>query len=90
MAKFRYLFGGNEANWDEHLYHRSLPVVDGIVETDDELDIDALLRRGWELVVEDAKPVPAPKPVVAEENSAIEEVEAPRARRARVAPAADE
>lgn len=56
MAKFRYLYGGDEAEWDEHLYHRSLPVRNGIVETDDELDIDALLRRGWERVEENDAP----------------------------------
>lgn len=60
MAKFRYLYGGTEAEWEEHLYHRSLPVRNGIVETDDELDIDALLRRGWERIEEDA-PNSAPK-----------------------------
>lgn len=56
MAKFRYLYGGDEAEWDEHLYHRSLPVRNGIVETDDELDIDALLRRGWERIEENDAP----------------------------------
>lgn len=61
MPKFKFLYGGTEANWEEHLYHRSLPVVNGIVETDDELDIDALLRRGWEIVEDDQeeKPVQA-------------------------------
>lgn len=62
MPKFKYLYGGTEANWEEHLYHKSLNVVDGIVETDDELDIDALLRRGWEPVEEDGEK-PAPKAV---------------------------
>jgi hypothetical protein len=61
MAKFRYLYGGTEAEWEEHLYHRSLPVRNGIVETDDELDIDALLRRGWERIEEGDVTKPAPK-----------------------------
>lgn len=54
MPKFKFIYGGNEADWEEHLYHRSLPVKNGICETDDELDIDALLRRGWEIVEDDA------------------------------------
>lgn len=53
MAKFRFENGGSDADWEEHLYHRSLPVYKGVVETDDELDIDALLRRGWEPLVEE-------------------------------------
>lgn len=53
MAKFRFEYGGANADWEEHLYHRSLPVHNGVVETDDELDIDALLRRGWEPIVEE-------------------------------------
>lgn len=64
MPKFKYQFGGENADWEEHLYHRSLPVRGGIVETDDELDIDALLRRGWDPIEDDkpAKPAAKAKP----------------------------
>lgn len=58
MPKFQYQYGGSEANWTEDLYHRSLPVVNGICETDDELDIDALLHRGWEMVTEEVSSAP--------------------------------
>lgn len=62
MPKFKYSFYGEEANWEEHLYHTSLPVHNGIVEVDahDDLTIDALLHRGWEPIEEDA-PVQAKK-----------------------------
>lgn len=59
MVKLHYIYGGEVADWEEHLYHRSLPVHNGITETDDELDIEALLRRGWELVEEEVTPVAA-------------------------------
>lgn len=45
MPLFRRKYRGEIKDWDEHLYHRSLPVVNGEVTTTDALDIDHLGRR---------------------------------------------
>lgn len=62
MPKFRYQFYGENANWEEHLYHTSLMVTNGTVECDDDddLTIDALIHRGWE-VIEESTPAQAKK-----------------------------
>lgn len=58
MPKFKFIYGGEQADWEEHLYHRTLFVKGGIVETDSELDIDALLRRGWEQLPDEEEDKP--------------------------------
>lgn len=60
MVILQYSYGGEIAEWDEHLYHRSFSVQNGRIETDDELAIEALLHRGWELVDEPEATPPAP------------------------------
>lgn len=64
MPKFYYTFGGDSADWEEHLYHRSFAVTNGQIEfeDDDALATDALLRRGWELVDEQADAAPSSAP----------------------------
>lgn len=47
MPTFRHKFRGEIKDWDEHLYHKSLTVVNGETTTSAELDIDHLGRRGW-------------------------------------------
>lgn len=49
MAVLKYSVE-TQADWDEHLYHVSIPVRGGVAETDDPLAIEGLLWRGFELV----------------------------------------
>lgn len=63
-----------DVEWEELMYHNSLKVVGGIVETDNELDIDFLLRRGYE-IVDDAAPAPAKKSAKKQEAAPEDEAE---------------
>ena len=56
MAVLKYSVE-TQADWDEHLYHVSIPVRGGVAETDDPLAIEGLLWRGFELVEEAAEAV---------------------------------
>lgn len=56
-----------DVEWEEMMYHGSVKVVGGIahVEANDDLSIDAMLRRGFEIVEESApveKPAESPAP----------------------------
>ena len=76
MATLKYTITpvAPDAEWEELMYHNSLKVVGGIVETDDELDIDFLLRRGYE-IVDDEAPAPAKKAGKKQEAEPADEVE---------------
>lgn len=56
MAVLKYS-AETTADWDEHLYHVSIPVRGGIAETDDPIAIEGLLYRGFALVEEAAAAV---------------------------------
>lgn len=70
MTKLRYIVipgvGERTYDWEERFYHINIPVHAGMLETDDQIAIEALVRRGEYEIVEDepilAAPVESPEP----------------------------
>jgi len=57
MATLKYDVETN-ADWEEHFYHGSVSIIQGMATTDDPLSIESLQYRGftlWDQEVEDAK-----------------------------------
>ena len=52
MTRLKYTSIDTQADWEEHLYHESVKVIGGFVETDNPLTIESLLYRGYEIVEE--------------------------------------
>lgn len=55
MTRLQYTSIPTVANWEENLYHETVPVVGGFVETDNPLTIESLLYRGFEIVVDEVQ-----------------------------------
>lgn len=76
MALLRYALNDGvnpvvvQNSWTEETYYRPIKVVNGMVDTDDDLEIFALCQRGF-VVVEDVAPPQASTPEV--ENDSTED-----------------
>jgi len=82
MTKLRCIAPpGTTADWEERLYHISIPVIRGELETDDEIAIQTLVRRGTFEIVEDVAPV-AVDPVHAAAPAAVAQPRNSRQRKA--------
>ena len=71
MTRLKYTSIPTAADWEECLYHETVPVVGGIVETDNPLTIESLLYRGFEIVEEVAEVV---EEAVSDVVNTIEEI----------------
>jgi hypothetical protein len=47
MTRLKYTLIETEANWEEHLYDRTIQIVGGIAEVDDDYAVMALKYRGF-------------------------------------------